>query len=221
MATKAMLARQRDVALRLRWLADQVHAEQAPTPTGSWYRFCLLLARLAAGVDFRYTQADIAWTMTQYRAEPSPAPPAGWLVWYDRGPTAAARSDADAGHVITSAGNGLGYSNDVRRAGRVDLVRLSEPVTRWGYRRVGDSRDLNGVLVVPDLRIPPEQRPKPGGGRVITVRAGDTLSEIVDEHARRAGVEWRDVWLDTHNAALRRLRGRPELIRPGDHVWVP
>ena len=32
---------------------------------------------------------------------------------------------------------------------------------------------------------------------------------------------WRDVWRDPHNAALRRLRGRPELIRPGDHVWVP
>lgn len=220
----ATAAQRRDsVSARLAWLAEQSKARpgSAPTPSGTWFRRCLQLTRMAAGVPYRYDSADEAWAATRYREDPSPNPPPGWIVWYDRGHERTASTDGDYGHVITSAGNGLGWSNDVRRPGGVDLVRLSEPVTRWGYRRVGDSRDVNGVVVVPDLRVPPEQRPRPVAGRVLTVRRGDTLSGLVFEHAQRHGVSWQDVWRDPHNAALRKLRGRPDAIRPGDHVWVP
>lgn len=212
--------RRDDVANRLRWLAAQVDIERTTmTPSGTWYRRCLMLARIAAGqMTGLYPEADIAFLHTKFRTEPQSQPPAGWLVWYDRGPTALAASDADAGHVITSAGNGLGYSNDVRRSGRVDLVRLSEPVTRWGYRRVGDTRDINGEVVVPtDTRVPPRTAPAP---HLVTVRAGDSLSGLVAAHAAH-GVAWADVWRDPHNTGLRTLRKRPELIRPGDHLWVP
>jgi hypothetical protein len=215
--TKAM--RLADVGQRMRWFAQQSEATAAPTPSGTWYRLCLMAARIGAGVPALYPEADIAWTHTRYRTEPQSRPPAGWLVWYDRGPAAGAAGDRDAGHVITSAGNGLGWSNDVKRTGRLDLVKLTAPVEKWGYRYVGCSRDLNGVLVVPkDTRVPPApDKPRP---RVLTVRAGDTISALVAEHAH-GRVEWRDVWLDPHNAALRRLRGKPELIRAGDHLWVP
>lgn len=214
-----------DVGERLRWFAEQVDASTAPTPSGDWHNLCLMLARTGAGVPGKYAQADIAAAHTRYRTEPQAAPPPGWLVWYDRGPQSGAASDADAGHVITSAGNGLGYSNDVRRRGRVDLVRLTEPVTAWGYRRVCDSRDVNDVIVVSvDTRVPPghppaEHTPLPAG-HLFAVASGDTVSGLVAAHAP-AGVAWADVWRDPHNLALRKLRGRPELIRPGDHVWVP
>jgi hypothetical protein len=214
-----------DVGQRVRWFGQEV-----ATPTRDWTNLCLMLARLGAGVTAAtrgaviYPQADVAFTHTRYRSEPLEAPPAGWLVWYDRGQVAKAAVDSDAGHVITSAGNGLGWSNDVRVRGRVHLVKLSEPVTKWGYRRVGDSRDLDGVLVVPkDTRVPkghpPVDSPQPAG-HLYTVHARDTISGLVDEHGPH-GLDWRDVWRDPHNAALRKLRGRPELIRPGDHVWVP
>lgn len=223
MITTAMRAA--DVGQRMRWFAQQVDATSAPTPSGTWYRLCLMAARLGAGVPALYPEADVAFTHTRYRTEPQAKPPAGWLVWYDRGPTGRAAVDQDAGHVITSAGNGLGYSNDVRRTGRIDLVKLSEPVTKWGMRRVGDSRDLNGRLVVPtDTRVPAghppaDDTPVPAG-HLQTVHRGDTVSGLVANYGAH-GLDWGDVWRDPHNAALRKLRGRPELIQPGDHLWVP
>ena len=35
------------------------------------------------------------------------------------------------------------------------------------------------------------------------------------------GAQWKQIWAAPQNAKLRALRKQPELIRPGDSVWVP
>lgn len=57
-------------------------------------------------------------------------------------------------------------------------------------------------------------------GRVVLLKRGDTLAALVEKHSP-AGTDWRDVWRDSRNGPLRKKRGRPELIRPGDALWVP
>lgn len=206
----------RDVPGALRWLDDQRSAPTPPSPPGSWLNRCLQLARSAYDVEPRYPEADQAWAATRFRSEPQAQPPAGWLVWWDRPGHPA--SDHDAGHVAVSAGGGMCLSNDVKRRGGVDLVRIDAISRTWGLPRVGDSRDINGVLVVKtDTRVPAHPR----SPRVIRVSRGDTLSGLVARYANVVGITWGDVWRDPHNAGLRAKRKRPELIRPGDHVWIP
>lgn len=200
----------RSVSEALVWFAKASH-----DPNALYLNRCLQAARTAYGLPALYLEADIAWAHTKFRSEPQAKPPAGWLIWWDRPghPT----SDHDAGHVAVSAGDGMCWCNDVKRRARLDLVRISDISKAWSIPRVGDSRDLNGQLVVPtDNRVPPITHP-----HVITVSSGDTLSELVAHWSRVKGITWRDVWLDPHNSGLRARRGRPEAIRPGDHVWIP
>lgn len=201
----------RDVSGALRWLETQAR-DGEPV----WFNRCLMLARYAAGIDARWPEADQAWAATRFRSEPQPKPPPGWFVWWDRPGNPG--TDHDAGHVAVSAGNGLVWSNDVRRRGHVDLVKITAITAAWGLPRVGDSRDVNGVVFVPAASRPPAEPEKP---RLILVRKGDTLSELVAKHSHVKDITWGDVWRDPHNAGLRRRRGKPELIQPGDHVWVP
>jgi hypothetical protein len=206
----------RDVAGALRWLEAQRRTPTPPRPPGSWLNRCLQLARSAYDVAALHPEADQAWAATRFRTQPQERPPAGWLVWWDRPGHPA--NDNDAGHVAVSAGDGLCWSNDVKRRGGVDLVRIDAIGRAWGLPRVGDSRDINGrLVVVTDERVPPH----PHAPKVVRVKAGDTLSELVARHGNVVGIGWQDVWRDPHNAGLRAKRKRPGLIRPGDHVWIP
>lgn len=201
----------REVGGALRWLEAQ-----SKSPVRSWLNLCLMLARSAYDVPALYGQADQAWAATRFRTEPQPRPPAGWLVWWDR-PGHPAK-DGDAGHVAVSAGDGLVWSNDARRRGGVDLVRIDAITRAWGMARVGDSRDVNGVVVVPSIVSTPAH---PRAPRIVRVARGDTLSELVARYSNVAGITWADVWRDPHNAGLRAKRKRPNLMRPGDTVWIP
>ncbi|WP_437483758.1 peptidoglycan-binding protein [Sorangium sp. So ce1014] len=49
------------------------------------------------------------------------------------------------------------------------------------------------------------------------VRAGDCIESIADAH----GFYWEVVWNHPDNAALRKLRGDPVTLVPGDEVFVP
>jgi len=206
----------RDVNDALRWLDNQRRKPTPPTPPGSWRNRCLQLARTAYDIPSGPPEADQAWAATRYRSEPQAQPPAGWFVWWDRPGNPA--TDHDAGHVGVSAGGGLFWSNDARRPGQVDLVRIDAITPLWGIRRVGDSRDLNGVLVVKTATVPPAH---PRAPVVVVVKPGDTLSELVAARHPAAGITWADVWRDPHNAGIRAKRKRPELLQPGDHVWLP
>ncbi len=204
----------RSVAGAVDWFeAQSASTRPAPTPTGSWLGWCLMAVRMGAGIPALYPSADTAWSHTRFRSGPVARPPAGWFVWWDRPGNPA--TDADHGHVAYSAGDGLVWSTDARRRGRIDLVRLASITDRWGMPYVGCSRDLNGVLHVPR---PTPTKPRPDG-ETVKVRAGDTISELVAHHAPL--VPWAEVWNDPHNRGLRARRRRPELVRPGDRLWVP
>lgn len=51
-----------------------------------------------------------------------------------------------------------------------------------------------------------------------TVRSGDYLSKIASEHGF---ANWRTIYDDPHNAEFRRLRPNPNLIYPGDQLFIP
>jgi N-acetylmuramoyl-L-alanine amidase len=53
------------------------------------------------------------------------------------------------------------------------------------------------------------------GERVI--REGDDVDSIAFQH----GLAWETIWMDDANAELRRLRGDPQLLLPGDRLHIP
>lgn len=90
----------------------------------------------------------------------------------------------------------------------------------------------------PDVHIPPGERPvpvpppgqapapKPATGRWVTVQKwtaknapwNSTLSGI----AKHYGVKsWQTIWNAPQNKALKARRKQPNLIQPGDRIWVP
>lgn len=55
-------------------------------------------------------------------------------------------------------------------------------------------------------------------GTVYTVRRGDSLSAIARQYHI---ANWQTIYNDPQNAAFRRLRPNPNIIQPGDQVYVP
>lgn len=67
-------------------------------------------------------------------------------------------------------------------------------------------------------RSPPGQDSGGSGGKAITAQAGDCISSI----AERSGfLHWRTIHDAAQNAALRTKRPNPNLLAPGDQVFVP
>ena len=54
----------------------------------------------------------------------------------------------------------------------------------------------------------------------VTIKHGDTISGIAAAYGHLAS-HWRTVWDDSRNEELRKKRGVPEKIQPGDVVQVP
>jgi N-acetylmuramoyl-L-alanine amidase len=50
------------------------------------------------------------------------------------------------------------------------------------------------------------------------VKQGDYLAKIANEHGF---ADWRVIWNDSENAALRKLRGNPNVLYPGDELHIP
>jgi hypothetical protein len=68
----------------------------------------------------------------------------------------------------------------------------------------------------------PEDQPQAGKSQGITppgthiVSQGETGPSI----GRRYGFKWETIWKDAHNASLREKR-TPDLLLPGDRIWIP
>ena len=50
-----------------------------------------------------------------------------------------------------------------------------------------------------------------------TVAPGDCIDSIGFDH----GLHWDTIWKDTHNRQLRELRKNPNILLPGDEVYIP
>jgi hypothetical protein len=50
-----------------------------------------------------------------------------------------------------------------------------------------------------------------------TVQEGDCISSIADQY----GLFWQTIWNHSSNAALKQQRGDPNILKPGDTVFVP
>lgn len=55
-------------------------------------------------------------------------------------------------------------------------------------------------------------------GRTVRVRRGDTLSSLAAKHGLPS---WKVIFDHPENEEFRRLRPDPNLIEPGDTVWIP
>lgn len=63
-----------------------------------------------------------------------------------------------------------------------------------------------------------QERPGPPAGRgEYEVRPGDCASSIAYRH----GLTWKKVWNHPANAQLKGLRGNPNILCPGDRLYIP
>jgi hypothetical protein len=95
---------------------------------------------------------------------------------------------------------------------------------------IGDDRDKPVTPRPPPTRVPdrptPRPTPKPPAGQWVTVAKwtarnapwNSTLSGIASHFKIK---QWQTVWNLPQNAALKARRKKPELIQPGDKIWVP
>jgi hypothetical protein len=188
------------------WRSAAVKDVKAGDP--AWRGLCLKRARTLLGVPAKYPSAIVAWRhVKKADRHTSSTPPPGVPVFWSIG---------KYGHVAVSDGDGKCFSTDIKRRGRLDLVPISLIGARWGATYLGWAETLNGVRVYD----PPPPAPEPHRGNVVKVHPGDTVLGIVAAHAK-PGTDWADVWAHPRNKDLRALRGKPEMIRPGDQVWVP
>ncbi|MCU0638760.1 MAG: hypothetical protein MUF59_02675, partial [Candidatus Krumholzibacteria bacterium] len=52
-----------------------------------------------------------------------------------------------------------------------------------------------------------------------TIRQGESLADLARRYRTEGG--WRTIWDDEHNDSLRRLRGSPAGLCPGDRIFIP
>jgi len=105
---------------------------QTTNPSQNWYYACLAFVARSYGLTSNVDWAIHEWDgiRTQYRHPGDKSIPAGALVFWDLGA-------GHPGHIALSAGNGMVYSNDIRRKGKIDLVPADEITKKWGAKYVG------------------------------------------------------------------------------------
>lgn len=107
-----------------------------PNPGAGW---CLKFVRLCYGIGPRELDAAAAWKHATKRHAGTPLSdiPRGYPVFWLGGANG-------HGHVAISAGDGMCWSSDIKRAGFMDRVPLSRIHAQWGLSYVGWTEDLNG-----------------------------------------------------------------------------
>lgn len=119
----------------LQWAANQVEH-----PTRDWTNDCAVFARETFDVpSLGYPSAAVVYKHTKFRHRLG-TPPAGTLVFWLGG-------SAGNGHVAPSAGGGWVYSNDFKREGKIDKVRIADITAGWHQDYKGWTEDINGVRV--------------------------------------------------------------------------
>lgn len=99
------------------------------------YGQCLKFSRTCAGAPGGVYDADAAWYNAKYKHTSGVAP---------RGTFSFYRGGAH-GHVTVNEGNGMTWTTDYRRYGKIDLVPISDIERNWGMPRRGWTEDINGV----------------------------------------------------------------------------
>ncbi|MER7112257.1 peptidase M23 [Streptomyces sp. NPDC000229] len=98
-----------------------------------WFRMCLAFTARAYGWSFSGTPYAIDHYQkvmpTSMRHDGDRNPPPGALMYWDTG--------SRAGHVAVYVGDGKIASNDIRRAGYIDVVPATDPETKWGATYLG------------------------------------------------------------------------------------
>ena len=116
-----------------------------------WRRLCLGFVRQCwgyptSGIPTAYAGSKLVKKTTKG------TPPPGAIVWW-KGPTS-------AGHVALSAGNGYVYSNDFKRPGKIDKVKIKDITRGWDCEYLGWSRNYPKQ---PNLPLD-DDAPAAGGG---------------------------------------------------------
>jgi TP901 family phage tail tape measure protein len=119
-------------------LANTAMVRKALNAVGQHYAIgmCLQFVRTLLGAPGGEYDAATGWRDTRYKHPGDKHPPGGAPVWWGGG----------HGHVAIAVGGNKIVSTDLPTMGRVGLVPLSEPSTRWGKPYLGWSGDLNGKV---------------------------------------------------------------------------
>jgi hypothetical protein len=120
-------------------------AAEARRPSRNWRGYCLMFCRMQFGVAAKYGSAIVAWNNAKYK-HTTGVPPRGTFVFWSIG---------KYGHIAISDGNGYCWSTDIRGAGTVARVPITEIRSRWGARLLGWTEDVNGVRVYTPPAAPP------------------------------------------------------------------
>lgn len=141
------------------WGREQMHA-----PVKDFAGLCLQFVRMCFGLGAVHPSAIAAWNAAGRRHPTTDAGtiPRGVPVFWRIG---------DFGHIALSLGGGLCLSTDVKRRGRVDIVRIDAIREAWGAQLLGWSEDLNGVRVWRNKPAAPAPAPAPEHTNVSRARA--------------------------------------------------
>lgn len=113
-------------------------AKEHVNPSQGWARLCLAFCNYAAGAPHLGGTALDAWNRAgKAHQHGYYNPPAGVPVFWDGG----------SGHVAWSDGKGNVWSNDILRAGKIDLVPIALIAKKWGKKYLGWTDTLNGKSV--------------------------------------------------------------------------
>lgn len=108
--------------------------------TTAWDQLCLKLSRSVYDVAAKYPTASDGWRGTKHRGKGTP--PKGALVWWTTG---------RYGHVCLADGKGNVVGNWFKDGGRVRTVSISAVSAALGAQPAGWSRDINGIVVLPEV----------------------------------------------------------------------
>lgn len=182
--------------------------QQIATPTRDFRALCLMFVRMCFNVAARFPSARVAWEQATLKHATTDARsiPAGVPVFWRVG---------EFWHVALSIGAGKCLSTDVRRPGRVDVVRIDAISAAWNAELLGWTEDLNGVRVyTPDgdqlagNRVT-HARSKLRAARVTIGQAADLLDSTPDDReVAHAVAESLDRLIDKIGARLGRLPKR-------------